>query len=170
MIQIRSRSFLGGALAVMLSTLLVCGCGRKAPQPPPAARAPLRPEIPGLKAYQDGRAALAADDQEEAQRLLREAIHLNTNLTEAWFELGHLEVTTAPALAKSDELKAMVLFREGLEFEQQARNLLDEGKTTVWTPPEAEEARAKMEVDLRDSDHALADGESLREALRLRVY
>jgi len=169
-IQIRSKSFICSALAVMLSTLLVCGCGRKAPPPPRPAPAPVQPEIPGVKAYQDGRAALAADDQEQAQRLLRDAIHLNANLTEAWFELGHLEVTAAPALAKSDELKAMVLFREGLEFEQQARNLLDEGKTTVWTPTEAEEARAKMDVDLRDSDRALADGDSLREALRLRVY
>jgi len=168
--QILSKSFMSVVLALMLSTLLVCGCGRKAPPPPPPARASLRPEIPGLKAYQAGRAALASHDEEEAQRLFRDAVHLNKDLTEAWFELGHLEVTMAPALAKTDELKAMVLFREGLEFEQQARQLLDEGKATVWTEPQAEEARTKLEVDLRDSDRALADGDSLREALRLRVY
>jgi hypothetical protein len=76
----------------------------------------------------------------------------------------------APRLMKSDELRALVLFREGLQFEQQARKLIDEGRITVWNPDEVEKAREKMEVDLRDADHALADEDSLREALRLRVY
>ena len=76
----------------------------------------------------------------------------------------------APGLFKTDELRAMVLFREGMQFEQQALKMLDEDKLTVWNPADAERAREKMTVDLRDADRALADEDSLREALRTRIY
>jgi hypothetical protein len=156
------------ALAMWLGASAI-GCSRKPPPPPPAP-VQAKPDILGLSAYQAGLDALAANDQEQAQRRFREVIHLNTSFTEAWYELGRLEVSMAPTLAKTDELKAMVMFREGLEFEQQARKLLDEGKIRVWTPAQAEAARDKLDLDLRDADHALADEESLREALRVRVY
>jgi hypothetical protein len=115
-------------------------------------------------------AALAENDRERAQRLLLDAVHQNPGLAEGWFDLGHLEVTMAPGLMKDDELKAMVLYREGLQFEQQARKLFDEGKVSLWTPAELDQARERLEVDLRDVDRALADEGSLRESLRLRVY
>jgi hypothetical protein len=158
------------ALIVVLTAVLICGCGRK-PPPEPAPPPAITPhDIAGVKAYRSGVAAVAAGDVDQAQGLLLDAVHQNQNLAEAWFELGHLKVTVAPGLLRTDELKAMVLFREGLQFEQQARKLIDEGKLTVWSPEEAEQARAKIEVDLRDADRALADEDSLREALRLRVY
>jgi membrane-bound lytic murein transglycosylase B len=162
-------TLIGNALVLVLTAALACGCSRP---PPPQAKAvaPVQPDIPGVKAYRAGVAAIAADDSEQAQRLLLDAVHQNQGLAEAWFDLGHIKVTMAPRLMKNDELQAMVLFREGLQFEQQARKLLDEGRITVWNPDEVEKAREKMEVDLRDADHALADEDSLREALRLRVY
>jgi hypothetical protein len=161
-------TLIGNALLLALIATLACGCSRT---PPPQAKvAAVQPDIPGVKAYLAGVAAIAADDSEQAQRLLLDAVHQNQGLAEAWFDLGHIKVTMAPGLMKNDELRAMVLFREGLQFEQQARKLLDEGRITVWNPDEVEKAREKMEVDLRDADHALADEDSLREALRLRVY
>ena len=168
MLAFNYRLTINLAVALWLSTGVI-GCSRK-PAPPPPAPVRAKPDILGLSAYQAGRDALAANDQQQAQRHFREAIHVNTSFTEAWYELGRLEVSMAPALAKSDELKAMVMFREGLEFEQQARKLLDEGKIRVWTPDQVEAARDKLELDLRDADHALADEDSLREALRVRVY
>jgi hypothetical protein len=168
MFTINCRLLINLALALWLISTGI-GCSRK---PPPPLPAPVRskPDILGLSAYQAGRDALAANDQEQAQRRFREAIHVNASFTEAWYELGRLEVSMAPALAKTDELKAMVMFREGLEFEQQARKLIDEGKIRVWTPAQVEAARDKLYLDLRDADHALADEDSLREALRVRVY
>ena len=156
-------------LEVAVTALLMCGCGRKPPTPTPPAPV-VSHQIAGLKSYHEGLAALKADDQEQAQRLLLDAVHQNTNLTEAWYELGHLKVTMAPSLFKTDELKALVLFREGMQFEQQALKLLDEDKITAWTPAEVEQARDKMALDLRDADRALVDEDSLREALRTRIY
>jgi hypothetical protein len=64
----------------------------------------------------------------------------------------------------------MVIFREGLQFVQEARKLIDQDKVAIWTPAEVDEARIKIEADLRDADRALGDEDSLREALRQRVY
>ena len=158
---------------VILLTALICGCGhdpRPAAPPPPTAPAPAQYEPAGAKAYRAGLAALAANDPEEAQSLLLDAVHQNKELAEAWFELGHLKVKLAPGMMKTDELKAMVTFREGLQFVQEAHNLIDQDKIAIWTPAEVDQARVKMESDLRDADRALADEDSLREALRQRVY
>ena len=162
-------TFFSRPTLVALTAVLICGCGRKPPAPPPPTVV-VPHQIAGLKSYQEGLAALGADDQEQAQRLLLDAVHQNTNLTEAWYELGHLKVTMAQGLFKTDELRALVLFREGMQFEQQALKLLDEDKITVWKPADVEQAREKMELDLRDADRALADEDSLREALRTRIY
>jgi hypothetical protein len=159
----------GGAWLPMLAATLVCGCSGK-PPPPPKSPPPAPVEIPGEKIYRAGIAAIVADDRDQAQRLLHDAVRLNPGLAEAWFDLGHLEVSMAPGLFKEDELKALVLYREGLQFEQQARKLLDEGRITLWTPAQVDQAREKLDVDLRDADHALTDEESLRESLRLRIY
>jgi len=158
----------GHAFAFVLCAALNA-CSTK---PPPQAPAPppAKVEMVGLKAYQAGRQALAANDSEAALKQFKDAVHLNTSFTEAWYEVGRLEVSIAPSLAKSDELKALVLFREGLQFEQQARRLLDEGKVRIWTPDETDAARVRLESDLRDADHVLADEDALREALRMRVY
>ena len=159
---------------IILLATLICGCGHDR-KPAPAAPAAAPPaaqhnEIPGVKAYRAGLAALATDDPDRAQSLLLDAIHQNKELAEAWFELGHLKVTLAPKLTQADELKAMVIFREGLQFEQEARKLIDQDKIFVWTPDQVDQARVKLESDLRDADRALADEDSLREALRQRVY
>jgi hypothetical protein len=45
----------------------------------------------------------------------------------------------------ADELKAMVIFREGLQFVQEARKLIDQDKVAIWTPAEVDEARIKIE-------------------------
>jgi tetratricopeptide (TPR) repeat protein len=160
--------------AILLSAL-ICGCGhdRKPPAAPPPQTGPAPAqynELAGLKAYRAGLAALAADDLDKAQSLLLDAVHQNKDLAEAWFELGHLKVKLAPGMMQTDELKAMVTFREGLQFVQEARKLIDQDKIAIWTPAEVDQARVKMESDLRDADRALADEESLREALRQRVY
>jgi hypothetical protein len=158
----------------ILLSALICGCGHdRKPAPAPQATGPAPAqynEIAGLKAYRAGLAALAADDPDQAQSLLLDAVHQNKDLAEAWFELGHLKVKLAPGMMQADELKAMVLFREGLQFVQEARKLIDQDKIVVWTPGEVDQARVKMESDLRDVDRALADEDSLREALRQRVY
>jgi len=147
------------------------GCSKPPPPPPPKpAPVVVKYEAPGLQAYQAGLAALAAHDQEQAQSLFLETVHRNTTFTEAWYELGRVKVAMAPAMAKTDELRALSLFREGLQFEQQARQLMESGKVTVWTPEEADAARARLDNDLREADRILADEDSLREALRLRVY
>ena len=166
-----SYTFRSRALLIALAGALMAGCSKPpaAPAPKPAPM-PVKYEPPGLKSYQEGLAAVAAHDQEQAQALFLEAVHRNNKFTEAWYELGRVKVAMAPALAKTDELKAMVLFREGLQFEQQARELLESGKVTVWTADEVDTARARLDTDLRDAERILADEDSLREALRLRVY
>jgi hypothetical protein len=157
-----------------LLAVLLCGCGQD--RKPVAVAQPTGPapaqynELAGLKAYRAGVAALAANDEDNAQSLLLDAIHQNKDLTEAWFELGHLKIKLAPSLMQADELKAMVLFREGLQFVLEARKLIDQDKIAIWTPAQLDEARVKMEADLRDVDRALADEDSLREALRQRIY
>jgi hypothetical protein len=166
-----SYTFRSRALLIALAAALVAGCSK--PPPPPApkpASLPVKYEAPGLEPYKAGLAAVAAHDPEQAQSLFLDAVHRNTKLTEAWYELGRVKVAMAPAIAKTDELRALALFREGLQFEQQARQLMESGKFAVWTAEEADAARALLDNDLRDADHILADEDSLREALRLRVY
>jgi hypothetical protein len=158
----------------VLLSALICGCGhdrKPAAVARPAGPAPAQyNELAGLKAYRAGVAALSANDQDQAASLLLDAIHQNKDLAEAWFELGHLKIKLAPAMMHADELKAMVIFREGLQFVQEARKLIDQDKVAIWTPAEVDEARIKIEADLRDADRALGDEDSLREALRQRVY
>ena len=170
MLRTFSTIFSHRALRVALTALLICGCSRQPPPSPPQP-APVAPhEAAGVRSYKEAMVALGADDKEKAERLLLDAIHQNTHLAEAWYELGHLKVIMAPDLFKTDELKALMIFREGMQFEQQALKLLDEDKITVWKPAEVDVAREKMDVDLRDADRALVDEESLREALRTRIY
>jgi len=161
------------AFAILL-TALICGCGhdRKpaAPAQPPGPAPAQYNELAGLKAYRAGIAALAANDRDQAQSLLLDAVHQNKDLAEAWFELGHLKIKLAPGMMQADELKAMVMFREGLQFVQEANKLIDQDKIAIWTPSELDQAHMKIEADLRDADRALADEDSLREALRERVH
>jgi hypothetical protein len=170
--RILSRRAVARVLAAA-AIALVAACGKNPTPAPAAAPAPVAfapAEIAGVKAYQAGVAALAADDPELARRMFLDAMHQNQHLAEAWFELGHLQIKLAPGVFKSDELQAMSMFREGMQFEQEARKLLDQDRITVWTPEQVQRARDTMEVDLRDADRALVDEDSLREALRLRIY
>ncbi len=161
-----------GAVALFF-LLWVSGCGHDHKPSASVSKGPAPAqynELAGLKAYRAGIASLAANDPDSAQRLLLDAVHENKDLAEAWFELGHIKIKLAPGMMQADELKAMVVFREGLQFEQEALKLIDQGKVLIWTPSQVDDARVKMEADLRDADRALADEDSLREALRQRVY
>ena len=61
-------------------------------------------------------------------------------------------------------------FREGLQAEQEALRLLNEGKLSVWSVEEQAKAREVMDLDLRGVEEALGDEEALTEALRVRIY
>ncbi len=124
-------------------------------------------EIAGVGIY---RKALAAQDDDEALRLLEQAVRANPRLTEAWYEVGRRKARLAPGIVKLDELQGMQIFREGLEAEKEALRLLDAGKVSVWNAAEEDQARAVLATDLANVDEALADQESLLRALRVRTY
>jgi hypothetical protein len=161
--------FLRIAVLALLSIAAPMGCGRGGtPQAPaPAARPVQRAEISGVAFY---RRALAAQDSEEALRLLEQAARANPRLAEAWYDLGSRKVKLAPQIVKTDELHGIQLFREGLEAEKEALRLLDAGNVTIWGAVEEEQARAVLTTDLANVDETLADQESLLRALRIRTY
>jgi len=159
----------GVALCLVVTTVS-CERDNKPPAPaPPAQPVVQQPYIAGLESHKSGMAALAAKDTQEALRLLRKATVENRELAEAWYELGHLQVTLAPELSKTQEYPALAMFRDGLEMEQEALRLLDAGKVTFWTDEEQTTARTVMDADLLGADEALADPTVLAETLRLRV-
>jgi tetratricopeptide (TPR) repeat protein len=124
-------------------------------------------EIAGVGIYRD---ALTAPDREEAIRLLEQAVRANPRLAEAWYEMGRQKVMLAPNIVKVDEVRGTQVFREGLEAEKEALRLLDEGKVTVWTAAEEDQARTMLATDLANVDETLADQESSLRALRVRTY
>jgi tetratricopeptide (TPR) repeat protein len=153
----------------LLSVAAPAGCGKGGPPkaPAPAAQPVQRAEIAGVAIY---RRALAAQDAEEALRLLEQAARANPKLAEAWYELGRRKVKLAPEIVKTDELQGTVLFREGLEAEKEALRLLDVGNVTIWGAAEEDQARAVLSTDLAYVDETLADQDSLLRALRVRTH
>lgn len=162
--------FLRIGFTIAASAALLAGCGKgisPPPAPSPAAAPVKQAEIAGVGIY---RAALAAQDSEEALRLLEQAVRANPRLAEAWYEVGRQKVKLAPDVVKLDELRGIQIFREGLEAEKEALRLLDAGKVTVWNAAEEDQARAMLATDLANVDETLADQESLLRALRVRTY
>jgi tetratricopeptide (TPR) repeat protein len=162
--------FLRIGFTMALSAALVAGCGKgisPPPAPSPAAVPVKKAEIAGVGIYRE---ALAAQDSEEALRLLEQAVRANPRLAEAWYEVGRQKVRLAPDILKSDELRGIQVFREGLEAEKEASRLLDAGKVTVWNAAEEDQARATLATDLANVNETLADQESLLRALRVRTY
>jgi tetratricopeptide (TPR) repeat protein len=157
------------AAAALIAVASLGGCGKGAPPPPPpsAAKPVQKAEIAGVNLY---RQALATQDGDESLGLLEQAVRTNPRLTEAWYELGRFKVKRATILIKTDELQAVQMFREGLGAEQEALRLLDDGKVTVWSAAEQEEARAALQTDLRDAEEAMTGPEALLSALRQRTY
>ena len=154
---------------VLLSVAAPAGCGKggSPKAPAPAAQPVQRAEIAGVAIY---RRALAAQDSEEALRLLEQATRANPHLAEAWYDLGRRKVKLAPEIVKTDELQGIQVFREGLEAEKEALRLLDAGNVTIWGADEEEQARAVLTTDLANVDEALAEQDSLLRALRVRTY
>ena len=154
---------------IALSAALLGGCGKASSPPPPAPpAAPVRKaEIAGVGIYRE---ALSTQDNEEALRLLEQAVRVNPRLAEAWYEVGRQKVKLAPDIVKLDELRGMQIFREGLEAEKEALRLLDAGKATIWNTAQEDQARATLATDLTNVDETLADQESLLRALRVRTY
>lgn len=164
--------FLRIGVTVLVSAAALAGCGKGSSTPPPAARAAAaqpvqKAEIAGVATY---RKALAAQDSEEALRLLEQTVRSNSRLAEGWYELGRRKVKLAPNLVKTDELQGIQTFREGLEAEKEAQRLLDAGNVTIWSATEEEQARAVLATDLANVDETLADQESVLRALRVRTY
>ena len=159
---------------VALCTLALASCGNDKPPaksvPAPKVQ-PVRPRaIPGADQYRKAMSALAAGNEEEATTLLEQSVRTNSKLTEAWYELGRINVKRAPVVFKSDEQAGIVMFREGLEAEREALRLIDAGQAVLWTNEDQLQAREKLDADLVNTGEALNDEDSLREALRMRVH
>ena len=167
--SIAALSLRAGIALCVVATTVSCGRDNKpAPAPPPQPVVQQR-YIAGVESYKLGMAALEAKDTEEARRLLRKATLENRELAEAWYQLGHLQVSLAPELSKTEEYPALAMFRDGLEMEREALRLLDDGKVSIWSDEEQTTARTVMDADLMGADEALADPTALAEALRMRV-
>jgi hypothetical protein len=158
---------IGGLVLLSVAALAGCGKGGSPRAPAPAAKPVRMAEIAGVATY---RQALAAQDGEEALRLLQQSARANPRLAEAWYELGRRKVELAPEIVKTDELQGTQVFREGLEAEKEALRLLDAGNVTIWGAAEEDQARALLAVDLANVDETLADQDSLLRALRVRTY
>jgi len=164
-----STPWLAALLAVGAS---LAACGKTSPPPQtPTSHAAVVPvqtaEIAGVRTYRE---AFATEDMDERLRLLELTVRANPHLTEAWYELGRFKIKRAPQVIKSDELQAVVMFREGLEAEQEALRLLDSGKVTVWTDEEEIRAREGLATDLANANEVMADHDALLNALRMRTY
>ncbi|MEO8628591.1 MAG: hypothetical protein ABI612_10890 [Betaproteobacteria bacterium] len=158
-------------LITAVLTFALVACGRdSAPRPPPAPPKPQPVAIAGVDAYRQGLAAVQAQDHEGAVLLLRQATRNNHELAEAWYEKGRIQIQHAVPAFKTNELLALEEFREGLQAEQEALRLLNEGKVSVWSEEEQAKAREVMDLDLRGAEEALGDQEALTQALRLRIY
>lgn len=162
---------LSSRAAVLVAAAWLTSCGEdKKPPPAPTTRVaqPVAPAaLAGVGTYRE---ALATQDTEESLRLLQAALQANRNLAEAWYALGRLKLKLAPDIVKTDEVRGVAVFREGLEAEREALALLEAGKVTVWSKAEEEQARMALAVDLLNVEEVMADHESLLAALRLRTY
>jgi hypothetical protein len=161
---------IAGPAAILLAAALLTGCGRDNKPPPAPTTRVVQPAPPSLAGVDLYRQALATKDTEESSHLLEEAVHANPRLAEAWYALGRLRLKLAPEIVKTDEMRGVMMFREGLQAEREALGLLDAGKVTVWSKAEEEEARTALARDLLNVDEVMGDQESLLAALRLRTY
>jgi tetratricopeptide (TPR) repeat protein len=174
---------LGIFVAVSLSVLGIAGCRGKAkdaealPKTEPVAEAaapPTTPPPPGLsnkalQAYVDAKIAIRAANLDEARNLLKQAVEVQSDFTEAWYNLGATTSRLAMAAAvDSRDQEAIALFREAVDEKRRAQALVDEGKWFVYkTREEQDQVIFDLRHALEDADAVLADEASLLAAMRI---
>lgn len=169
-------------VAVSLAALLIAGCrgrGKDAealPKNEPVAEAtpPTSPPPPGLstralQAYVDAKLAIRAANLDEARNLLKQAVEVEPDFTEAWYNLGATtsRLSMAAAVDARDQ-EAIALFREAVEEKRRAQALIDDGKWFVYkTREEQDQVIFDLRHALEDADAVLADEASLLAAMRI---
>jgi len=169
-------------VAFSMAALVFAGCrgkGKDAEAPPktePVAEAtkPTTPPPPGLSrdalyAYGTAIQAVRAANLDEARNLLKQAVELQPDFTEAWYNLGATTSRLAMAAAvDSRDLEALALFREAVLEKRRAQALVDDGKWFVYkTREEQDQVISDLRHALEDADAVMADEASLLAAMRI---
>jgi hypothetical protein len=180
----RVRSAILVALSLTAAALGFAGCrakGNVAEAPPTnepvamaTAAAPTPSSPPGLSrdvlyAYQSAIQAVRASSLDEARNLLKMAVELQPDFTEAWYNLGATTSRLAmAAAAESRDQEALALFREAVQEKRRAQALIDEGKWFVYkTREEQDQVISDLRHALEDADAVMADEASLLAAMRI---
>ncbi len=135
----------------------------------PTAPPPSGLSIEAFRAYQAAILAVRGENLDEARDLLKQAVELQPDFTEGWYNLGATTSRLAMAAAvDARDQEALDLFREAVEEKRRAQALIDEGKWFVYTTREEQD---QVIFDLRhaleDADAVMADEASLLAAMRL---
>jgi tetratricopeptide (TPR) repeat protein len=139
------------------------------PTSPPTTPTPLGLSAKALQAYVDARAATRAANLDEARDLLKQAVAIQPDFTEAWYNLGATtsRLSMAAAVNERDQ-EAIALFREAVEEKRRAQALVEDGKWFVYkTSEEQDQVISDLRHALEDADAVLADEPSLLAAMRI---
>lgn len=127
------------------------------------------PDVPprAMQAYDEAKAAVWESKLALAQDLLKEAVDLKPDFTEAWYNLGATQTRLAIAAAESnDDALAVKLFRDGVGSKKRARELMIQNKWFEYVDDERIRARSDAENALQYADETLANEAMLLNVLK----
>jgi len=120
-------------------------------------------------AYERAKEEHERGDLAAMQGALEEAVRLQSDFTEGWYNLGACRANRAlEAIRSEDEAGALGLFRSAVDAKRKARDLMDQGVWYVYlTEQEQQQVREDVEAALEDADEVLGDEASLLAAMRI---
>jgi hypothetical protein len=177
-----ARATAGLAALAAITALAALGCRageapRAAATASTGAAAPaLAPAPPAAKSdgeravelyWEAHRAIVAEQDFETGVAKLEQAVALDADFGEAWYQLGTARLTAAASARDVDDAEALRLFRTGVGQCRVALDLMRRGSLRVWDAFELADAREEMEAELAliGPDAGLANDAGARAAL-----
>lgn len=146
------------------------GPSRARPAAPGRARVQEKPapDPEAMAAYERSRGEYQRGELGATQASLEEAVRIQDDFTEAWYNLGACRGNRAlNAIRGGDEAAALSLFRAGVEAKRRARDLMADGVWYVYfTAGEQRQMREEVEASLEDADAVLEDEAALLAAMR----
>lgn len=126
---------------------------------PTTDRSPTRnPEVPAeaMEAYDHAKDAVYESNLIEAEKLLKKAVELKPDFTEAWYNLGATQSRLAIlAMKQQDEKTSVQYFHAGVESKKKSRELMIQHKWFEYNEEQQAQTRADVEQALSNADELL---------------
>ncbi len=116
------------------------------------------PKVPAeaMAAYDNAKDAVWDSNFDEAARLLKVAVEIKPDFTEALYNLGATQTHQAIKAIHTDEKTAVQYFRDGVQNKKKSHELMVQGIWFEYNPDEQKQTQADVEQALVEADEIMA--------------